>query len=203
MVQLLDHFLLHDEERVPAPDQQPLPPVARRFQGYTQVAGDGVVHRGHQRQAHVLDVQHAVAEALVVMDEVVLARVLAQVAHRPPPEGVGLGKAAGEFAAPLDDIAQGSQVARAQRQQAILEQVQAGQLDEAHPRIQVRIGGARYHVHLVPSFNQRLAEIAQVDALATGIGLAAVAQQRDAQRAGRILRAARVGAGSRGRRIEL
>ena len=30
--------------------------------------------------------------------------MLAQVVHRPPPECVGLGEAAGKFAAPLDDI---------------------------------------------------------------------------------------------------
>ena len=132
IVQLLDHFLLHIEEGVPAANQQALPRMTASREGDAQVAGDRVVNRGHQGQAHVLDLQHAVTQALVVVDQVVLVAVLPQVFDRPAPEGIGLGKTAGQLARPLDHVCQGQQVSRAQGQQAVGKQVQAGQLDQAH-----------------------------------------------------------------------
>jgi hypothetical protein len=135
----------------------------------------------HQGQAHVLDFQHAVTEALVIVYQVVIVAVLAQVFHRPAPKGVGFGKTPGQFAHPLNNIGQGLHMPRSQGQQAILEQVQAGQLNQAYPGVQVGIGRTGNYVYRVARIHQSFAQIPEVDPLAAAIWLAAVAQQGNAQ----------------------
>ena len=75
-MQLLDHFFLHIQERVPAPDKQLLSPVASCAQRNTQIAGDGMMHRSHQRQPHILDFQHAIAQTLIIVNQVVIMAML-------------------------------------------------------------------------------------------------------------------------------
>ncbi len=156
-------------------------PASRGGQGNTQVAGDRVVDRGHQRQPHGLQMQHAVAQALVVVNQVVLAAVLAQVLHHAPAKRVGFGEAAGQLAQPFNDVAHGAQVPRAQGIQTVFEQVQAGQLNQAHARVELGVRRAGDHIHRMPCIDQRLAQILDVYPLATGVGLAAIAQQGNPQ----------------------
>ena len=142
------------------------------------------MNSGHQRQAHGLQLQHPVAETLVIVDEIVFVTVLAQVFHRAPAEGVRFGEAAGELAGPLDDVAHRTQVVRPQRQQAVLEQVHARQLDKPDPRVQVRIRRPGNHIHPMAGIYQRLAQVADVHALPSAVRRAAIPQQRNSQRAG-------------------
>jgi len=104
-MQLFHDPLLHKQERMPASNQNSLPPVSRGSECDAQVGRDGVMNRCYQRQAHILKFQHAVAQALVIMNKVVLIAMLAQVLHSAAAKGVRLCKTARQFAAPLNDIA--------------------------------------------------------------------------------------------------
>src|SRR6056297_901239 len=120
---------------MPATDQQTLSPVTGCTQRNAQIAGYRVVNGGHQGQAHSLNLQHAPTQALVIVNQVVVVAVFAQVLHRPTAKGVRLCKAACELAQPLDNIAVGSQMTRAQGKQPVLEQVETGNLNQPDSRV--------------------------------------------------------------------
>ena len=96
-------------------------------------------------------------------------------------EGPGFRETAGELAQPFDAIGQRQEVARPQGAQAVGEQVQAGDMNELHPRIQLRVGRTGQHVNPVSGLDQGLAQVVQVDTLPAPMRLAAVAEQGDMQ----------------------
>ena len=59
-------------------------------------------------------------------------------------------------------------------------EVQAGHLGQSDPRVEdLGIGLAGEHLHVMAQFHQARAEMADIDALATAVRLAAVRQQRN------------------------
>ena len=77
----------------------------------------------------------------------------------------------------LDDVAQvlelpvGGEAAGV----VVVEDVEARQLGERHPLVEHRVGLAAEHLDVVAQVDQRLGEVAGVDALAADVGLAPVA----------------------------
>ena len=70
---------------------------------------------------------------------------------------------------------------RTQRLQAVFEQIKAGQLYQSHAGIELGVRRAGDHIYRMPCIHQRLAQILDVYPLATGVGLAAIAQQGNPQ----------------------
>jgi hypothetical protein len=181
MAQLTHHPALHPQKGVPAPDEQALGQAAGRPQRDAQVVRDRMVHRGHEGKTLGLQAQHAVAEALVVVDEIVVPTVTMQVVAHASAEGIGLGKTTGELAAPFDHVRCRQQVPRLQGTEPVREQVEARQADQAHAVIELRVGWAGDDIDAMTRIDERLAQVMQIDALTTAVGLAAVTEQRDVQ----------------------
>src|SRR3546814_10381586 len=82
------HAGLHRGERVPALQGEPLVPALGRAHLEAAVDGDRVVDRGDHRDLQLLlDGEQAVAQALVVVNEVEVALAVAEVVPRPYREG--------------------------------------------------------------------------------------------------------------------
>ena len=120
-------------------NQQFLPPAPGCLYRNTQVVGNRVMKSRHQGQAHFLDLQHAITEALVIVYQVVVVSVLLQILDRPTTKGIGLGKSHRQLSEPLDEIAQGLEVPWPQGAEAVHKKIQAGQLDQFDPRVQVGV----------------------------------------------------------------
>ena len=89
------HLRLHVDEGVPAPQREPLVPALGGLHLEAPVDGDRVVDRAEDREAELaLDEEQAVAEALVVVDEVEVALAVAEVVPGPHREGERLGEGA-------------------------------------------------------------------------------------------------------------
>ncbi len=144
---------------------------------------DRVVQRLEHRQEAV-DRQEAVAQALVVVDEVELELATVEVAPGPQAEGERLAERAGRELGDLDevlpvlDLPIGGEAAGV----GVVEDVEARQLDEGHPGVEDRVRLAAEHLDVVAEVDQRLRQVAGVDALATDVGLAPVGEVGDAQR---------------------
>ena len=100
------------------------------------VDGDRVVDGGQHRQAHALDAEQAVAEALVVLHEVEVVDPAAQVLAGPHAEGQRLGEGAERERGDLDPVAQRLELpeARHPHREVVVVDVEAGQLDAAGTR---------------------------------------------------------------------
>ena len=168
---------------MPAPGQQPQLPGLRLLQSQRPIAGDGVMNGGHQRLPSPLQRQSPVAEALVVVQHIVLGAAQAEVPQQPPPEGVGLGKAASRHAAPFEEVRVGKQMPRAQRRQVVVrrEEVKRGQPHQRHPGVQLRVGRAGDHLHRMPLVGKRPGQELHIDPLPAGVGVAAVADEPNPQ----------------------
>ena len=147
------------------------------------VDGDRVVDRRDDREAHALDQQQAVAEALVVVDEVEVGGSAAQVVPRAEAERERLGELAGRERRDLDEVGPALELpeARHPHREVVVVDVQARQLDQRHPLVEDRVGLAAQHLDVVAEVDQRLGEVAGVDALAADVGLAPVGEECDAE----------------------
>ncbi len=180
----LGHLGLHVGERVPAAQRQALVPALGVLDLEAAVDGDRVVDRAEHREPVALDGQQAVAEALVVVDEVEVAGAAVEVVPRPQGEGEGLGERAERERGDLDEVGPVLQLPQAghPHREVVVVDVEAGQLDQRDPRVELGVGLAAQHLDVVAEVDERLGEVAGVDALATDVGLAPVGEQRDAQR---------------------
>ena len=145
---------------------------------------DRVVDRGDDRQAHALDGEQAVAEGLVVVDDVEVVLAVPEVVPGPHGEGERLGERADAEGADLEPVLPVLQLpdARHPHREVVVVDVEAGQLDQADPLVEDRVRLAAEHLDVVAEVDERLGQVAGVDALAATVGLAAVGEQRDAQR---------------------
>ena len=86
--------------------------------------------------------------------------------------------------ADLDEVAEGLDLPRAGEPHRVLVvvDVEAGQLDQGDPGVEVGERLAPEHLDLVAQVDQRLGEVAGVDALAADVGLAPVGEEGDAER---------------------
>ena len=147
------------------------------------VEGDRVVHGGDQRQPQLLDVEHAVAEHLVVVDDVEVVDPRPQQPRDPGAERLGLGepgRAHGEELLDVHQVAELPQPRHPERVGLAVE-VQARHLRQPDARVELRVGLAGEHLDLVPEVDQLPAEVPDVDALPAAVRLGAVGQERDAQ----------------------
>ena len=151
------------------------------------ILGDRVVERDDRRDL-LLDLQDAVAEALVVVHEVELAAALAEFAGRTGAERERLGEHAGDELAVLEQVGAGLDLPEAGEAagEVLVERVEARQLGELHPLVEDRVRLTAEHLDRVSEVAQRLGEVSRVDALAADVGLAAVGQVRDLERGIRI-----------------
>ena len=65
--------------------------------------------------------------------------------------------------------------------EVVVVDVEARQLDQRDPRVELGVRLAAEDLDVVAEVGQRLGEVADVDALATAVGLAPVGEQGDAE----------------------
>ncbi len=183
------HPGLHAGEAVPTAQRHPAAPRCRGGQLVPAVDRDRMVHGGDQRQAGVAQAQQPVAERLVVVHHVELAPSPAQLADRPQRERQRLGEAAGPHRRHLEGVDGVPELPQARRPERILVAVevqarqrpQRGAVPAGH-LVELRVGLAAEHLDRVTERDELAGEVPDVDALPAAVGLAAVGQQRDAQR---------------------
>jgi hypothetical protein len=126
----------------------------------------------------LLDAQEAVAEALVVVDEVELVLAALELAQGPDAERQRLAEGALGELGHLDEIGPRLQlpVRREPARVEVVEDVEARQLHHRHPLVEHGVGLATEHLDVVAEIDQRLGEVAGVDALAADVGLAPVGE---------------------------
>ena len=177
------HLPLHAGEPVPAPQGQ-TPPADRVGQLQPPVDLHRMVDRGHQRQAQPGQPEQAVAEALVVVHDVVAPWARPQQSPGPQGERQRLGEPGGHHRGHLDDIHPVAVLPPAGHPERVglPVQVEARYPGQGHPILERRVRLAGEDVHVVPQADQFPAQVAHVDALAAAEGVAPVAEQGDAQR---------------------
>lgn len=102
-------------------------------------------------------------------------------------KAVRLGEATGQHAPPFKKVGPRQQMPWSQRKRMVglaFKQIEPGHFDQPHPRVKVRVRLAGNYIDLVARIHQRFAQVLDINALAAAIGVAAVAEQADAQRAG-------------------
>ena len=135
-----------------------------------------MVDGGDQGHAATGDSQHAVAEGLVVVDDV---EVVEPVPERPigaEAEGQRFGEAGGVHGRDLEQVDGVADLAgpRSAERIRLAVEVEAGQFGESDAGIEFRVGLPREHLHLVAECDQFPGQVPDVHALATAVGLAAV-----------------------------
>ena len=178
------HPGLHPDEPVPAPLVEG-GELARRGQVDPLVHADRVVNARHQRQPEPPHAEHPVAQALVVVYHVEVAGAFGQDSQRPDAEGQRLGKGAAPHHRGLQHVRPVAVLApaRGAERVTVAVQVQAGHLAQHRTRVQIRVRLTGEHLDMVPEPAEFPAQVAHVDALAAAVRLAAIRQERDAQRA--------------------
>ena len=109
-------------------------------------------------------------------------QVLARPAARRP---AARGTCRGENAGDLDQVGPALELpdARHPHREVVVVDVEARQLVQRHPLVEHRVGLAAEDLDVVAEVDERLGEVAGVDALAADVGLAPVGEVGDAQRA--------------------
>ena len=173
---------LHVDEAVPAAQRELLVPALGGLDLEAAVDGDRVVDRAEHRDAELaLDEEQAVAEALVVLDDVELALAVAEVVPGPHREGERLGEGAADEGGDLEDVLPVLQLPDPglPHREVVVVDVEAGELDQRDPLVEDRVRLAAQHLDVVAEVDQRLGEVAGVDALAADVGLPPVGEVGD------------------------
>jgi hypothetical protein len=149
---------------------------------------------GDQREALLGDVEHAVPERLVVVDDVEVAPTTLHQARDALRERLGLGKACRPHRQDFLDIDEVAELLRLRRTERVglAVEVQGRHLGQGDTLVQLRVRLAREDLDGVAERHQLTAEMADVDALTATVWLAAVGHECDAQGAafeGRVERA--------------
>jgi hypothetical protein len=130
--------------------------------------------------------EQAAAEALVVVHDVEAATLTrsAKAARDSPREAQRLGERTEPSLDPLDHVDRVAQLAQARRaeERVLVPQIEARQLDQAHTLDELRIGLPAPDLDVVAEITQRLAEQANVDALASRTWVPSVRQKADSER---------------------
>ena len=143
---------------------------------------DRVVDRAEHRDAELaLDEEQAVAEALVVLDDVELVLAVAEVVPGPHREGQGLGEGAADEGGDLEDVLPVLQLPDPglPHREVVVVDVEAGQLDQRDPLVEDRVRLAAEHLDVVAEVDEGLREVPGVDPLAAHVGLAPVGEVGD------------------------
>ncbi len=182
--QALGHAGLHLGEGVPARLGPALAGRLGVLHLQAAVHGDGVVDGAQHGQAVALHQQQAVAQALVVLDQVELVAAAAQVVPGPQGERQRLGEGAGGERGHLGPVPAVLELpdARHPHGEVVVVDVQAGQLHQGDAVVHQRVGLAGQDLGVVAHVDQGLGQVPGVDALAAHVGLAPVGQEGDAER---------------------
>ena len=178
-------FHLHGKKTVPAVHAQALHGGPGGFQSYVQVAGDGVVDGGDHRCV-ALELEQAWAQALVVMDDVIVVfhPVGVKAARYTLREGQHFGETAGHrfvVLGTVDGVAPLFSRGQAKASLLACPKVHAGNFFQAYAFHQLGVGLAAPDVDLVAHVDQLAAEQAHVYALAPRSRVASISKHGDAQ----------------------
>jgi hypothetical protein len=174
---------LHLHEAVPATDAALLALLGLVLHLERTVSCDGVMQRDDRGQ-DLLDAEDAVAQALVVVDEVELALALLEHVEDPDAEAERLAERALQVREHLGSIALALDLPVAGEAAGIVvvPEIETGQLVQRHPLVEHGVGLPAEDLDGVPQIHQCLGEVACVHALTTHVGLAAVGEVGDLQR---------------------
>ena len=140
------------------------------------------MERDDQRH-QTLELGDAVTEALVVVHEVELGQAVLEMGVDASAERERLGEHAAQELGGLEQLVPGLELPDGGKTGGvmIIEQVEAGELGQLHPIVEHRVRLAAEHLDRVPELDQRLGEMARVDALTAHVGLAAIREIRKRQ----------------------
>ncbi len=177
--------LLHAGEGVPAAHGVAALPGVGGVQLQPPVHGDGVVDRGDQGRADVA--QQAVAQGLVVVDDVELTAPGAQMPAGAQREGQRLGEAAGPHGPDLQGVDPVPVLVplRGAEGVGLAVEVEAGQLGEGEAGVALVEDGVRLgadDLHAVAEAGQLPREVPHVDALAPAERVPFIGEERDVER---------------------
>ncbi|MEA2646013.1 MAG: hypothetical protein QOE92_1096 [Chloroflexota bacterium] len=148
------------------------------------VDDDGVVDGGDEGRAAALQVEQAVAQALVVMDHVELGQPRTKHAAQAEAESQRLGEAGGAHQPVFEDVDPIAELAQVGGPEGI---VGAVEVEARHPRhghagvqLGVRLPGE--NLDLVAQRREGTGEVAHVHALSAGVRITAVSEQGDTKR---------------------
>jgi len=172
------------QEAVPPPQAEPTLPTVRGRKIGAAVDGDRVVDRGHQWQPACTHPQQAIAQRLVVVDDIEVSGSIPEQPRHSKAEGQRLGEPCGVHRCHLehvDGVAELASGGRAERVRLAI-QVKAWDLGQQHARIEDGIRLSGEDLDGVAERDELAAEVADIDTLTTAVRLAAIRQQRDAAR---------------------
>ncbi len=140
------------------------------------------------RRDLLLDLQDAVAEALVVVDQVELARAWLQLAGGAGAEGERFGEHAGHERGHLQEVFAGLQLPESGEPagEVVVEGVEARQFRERDPLVEDRVRLTAEDLDAVAEIDEGLGEVTGVHALSADMRLAAIGEVRDLERCVRI-----------------
>ena len=140
-----------------------------------------MVDGGHDRQVR-RDSKQAGAEALVVVHHIELSTAFGEQSCRPQAEGAGFAETTGPHGAQLEQVDAVADLADVRNSERIGFAVQIEARNFGEPDTWIKdlgVGLTREHLDLVAEFDQAPTQVADINALATAVCLAAVGQQRD------------------------
>ena len=176
---------LHRREPVPpAQRQRPHEPTRlREVEG--AVDGHRVVDRRHDRPALLVHAEQSRSEALVVVDDVEVASPAGERGTRPPREGARFAETPGPHRRELHGVGRRGDLAQARPTERVRlpVQVEARQRREVHAFVEFRVRLAGEHGDAMARRGERPREVPRVDPLSAAARVAAVDEERDAQRA--------------------
>ena len=145
---------------------------------------DRVVQRVHERPAVAHEVEHAGAQALVVVDEVELRTPIGQPLVDAAAERVRLGEPGRAHDPEFLQIGEGAELVRPRHAEGVVAavQVEARYLFEGDRRVGDRPRLAREHRHGVAELGQLSGQMAAIDTLAPAVRISSVDAEGDPQR---------------------
>jgi len=178
---------LHLHERVPPAHGQAARERLRVAHLELTVLGDRVVQRDDRGDLR-FDLQDAVAEALIVVDQVELTGARLEFTSGARTERERLGEHPGHERSHLEEVFAGLQFPESGEPtgEVVVEGVEAGQLRERDALVEDRVRLATEHFDTVTQIGKGFGEVAGVDALAADMGFATVGEVCDLERGIRI-----------------
>jgi len=148
----------------------------------SSVDGDRMVDGGHQGQLGRKNPQQAVAQGLIVVDDVEVVGAILEQPRRAQAEGQRLGKPCGVHRCHLEHVDRVADLVGAGRPEGVrlAIKVKAWDLGQRHARIENGIRLTGEDLDGVPERNELPAEVPNIDALTTAVRFAAIGQQSDA-----------------------
>src|SRR5262249_27179072 len=155
--------------------------------GDAPVHGDRMVDRADDGQAPALDFQKAARQSLIVVDDIVVGEAALEVLRQALAKRERLREIAGDVRDVFVDVERSGDFARWERGKSAPSfrtriEVERRQLNEAHARVEHRIGRTGDDVDAVAEVGERTREVIKIDSLSACQRIAAVARNENTQR---------------------